>query len=67
METTEKEQVNPGEMVTISREEYERFQAQNNRISELESRVEMLMEALRLARHKRSGASSEKSEEPLVE
>ncbi len=67
METTENVQVNNAEMVTISRAEYERFQAQSKRISELESRVDMLMEALRLARHKRFGASSEKSEEPLME
>ena len=55
------------EMVTISRAEYEEFQAQSKRISELESRVEVLMEALRLARHKQFGASSEKSEDSLVE
>ncbi len=67
MKTTEKVQVNHEEMVTISRAEYERFQAQSKRISELESRVELLMEALHLARHKRFGASSEKSEEPLME
>ena len=64
MKTTEKVQVNHEETVTISRAEYERFRA---RISELESRVDLLMEALRLARHKRFGASSEKSEEPLME
>ena len=39
------------ETVTISRAEYEKFQAQSKRISELESRVDVLMEALRLARH----------------
>ena len=55
------------EMVTISRAEYEKLQAQSKRISELESRVDVLMEALRLARHKQFGASSEKSEEPLME
>ena len=55
------------EMVTISRAEYEEFQAQSKRISELESRVDVLMEALRLARHKQFGASSEKSEDSLVE
>ncbi len=55
------------ETVTISRAEYEKFQAQSKRISELESRVDVLMEALRLARHKQFGASSEKSEEPLME
>ena len=53
--------------VTISRAEYEEFQAQRKKISELESRVELLMEALRLARHKRFGASSEKSEDAFAE
>ena len=53
--------------VTISRAEYEEFQAQRKKISELEGHVEMLMEALRLARHKRFGASSEKSEDALAE
>ena len=54
-------------MVTISRAEYEKLQAQSKRISELESRVDVLMEALRLARHKQFGASSEKSEDTLTE
>ncbi len=54
-------------MVTISRTEYERFQAQSQRIAELENHVDVLIEALRLARHKRFGASSEKSNESLVE
>ena len=54
-------------MVTISRAEYEEFQAQRKKISELESRVDVLMEALRLARHKQFGASSEKSEDSLME
>ncbi len=55
------------EMVTISRAEYEEFQAQRKKISELENRVDLLLEALRLARHKQFGASSEKSEDVLVE
>ena len=55
------------ETVTISKAEYEKLQAQSKRVSELESHVEMLMEALRLARHKRFGASSEKSEDTLCE
>ena len=60
-------QTSNAEMVTISRAEYEEFQAQRKKISELESRVDVLMEALRLANHKRFGASSEKSEETLME
>ena len=55
------------ETVTISREEYEKLLGQTERVSSLEKQVEMLMEALRLARHKRFGASSEKSEEPAAE
>ena len=55
------------EMVTISRAEYEKLQAQSKRVSELESRVDLLMEALRLSRHKQFGASSEKSEDTLME
>ena len=60
-------QTSNAEMVTISRAEYEEFQAQRKKISELESRVDVLMEALRLARHKQFGASSEKSEDSLME
>ena len=64
---TEKNHTSTGEMVTISRAEYEKLQAQSKRVSELESRVDVLMEALRLARHKQFGASSEKSEDTLME
>ena len=67
-------QTSNAEMVTISRAEYEKFQGQeqqlltqNERLSHLENQVELLMEALRLANHKRFGASSEKSEETLME
>ena len=66
-------QTSTGEMVTISRAEYEKFQGQeqqllalNERLAEMEQRIEGLMEALRLANHKRFGASSEKSEETLT-
>ena len=48
------------ELVTISRVEYERFQAQGERISALEKQVEQLMEAIRLSRKKLFGPSSEK-------
>lgn len=60
-------QTSNAEMVTISRAEYEKLQAQSKRISELKSHVEVLMEALRLARHKQFGASSEKREDTLME
>ena len=62
------------ETVTIFRAEYEKFLgqeqqllSQNERIFRLENQVSVLTEALRLARHKQFGASSEKSEEPLME
>ena len=67
MKKTELNRTSNAEMVTISRAEYEKLQAQGKRVSELESRVEVLMEALRLARHKQFGASSEKSEDTLTE
>ena len=60
-------QTSNAEMVTISRAEYEKLQAQSKRVSELESRVDVLIETLRLAQHKWFGASPEKSEEPLME
>lgn len=59
------------EMVTISRAEYEeknaRLASQDERISRLESQIELLTEALRLARHKQFGASSEKTDESVME
>ena len=67
MKKTENSQTSTAEVVTISRAEYEKLQAQSQRVSELESRVDLLTEALRLARHKRVGASSEKSEDTLME
>ena len=74
MKKTETNQTSTGEMVTISRAEYEKFQGQeqqllalNERLAEMEQRIEGLMEALRLANHKRFGASSEKSGETLME
>ena len=58
---------NSTEMVTISRAEYERFQAQGERISALEKQVEQLMEAIRLSRKKQFGPSSEKLSEDAYE
>ena len=55
------------ETVTISRAEYELFQAQSERISALEKQVELLTEALRLSRQKRFGASSERTSEEDME
>ena len=53
----------PGEHaeIVVSPEEYEQFKSQQARISELEQQVNALTEALRLAQHKRFGASSEKT------
>ena len=67
MKKTDNFHTSNAEMVTISRAEYEELQAQSKRVSELESRVDVLMEALWLARHKQFGASSEKSEDTLME
>ena len=67
MKKTDNIGTSSAEMVTISRAEYEEFQAQRKKISELENRVDVLMEALRLAQHKRFGASTEKSEDTLME
>lgn len=74
MKKTNNFQTSTEEMVTISRAEYEKLLGQgqqlltqNERISHLENQIELLMEALRLARHKRFGASSEKSEDTLME
>ena len=74
MKKTENNQTSTGETITISRAEYEKLLGQeqklltqNERISHLENQVEILLEALRLAQHKRFGASSEKSEESFME
>lgn len=67
MKNTEHCRTSNTEMVTISRAEYEELQAQSRRVSALEQRVDMLLEALRLARQKRFGSSSEKSDESVAE
>ena len=71
MKSTNNFQTSNPEMVTISRAEYEeknaRLASQDERIARLESQVELLTEALRLARHKRFGASSEKTDESFME
>ena len=43
------------------------YRAQKERIAELEHQVELLTEAIRLARHKRFGASSEQGPEDTLE
>ena len=60
-------EINNEEMISISRAEYEEFQAQKARLSELEKQVEILMEAIRLSRKKQYGSSSEKSYEDGME
>ena len=74
MNKTDMHQTSNAEMVTISRAEYEEFLGQkqqlltqNERLAKMEQQIEVLMEALRLARHKQFGASSEKSEDTLTE
>ena len=66
MDNKEKIETSNQEMVTISRAEYEKFQAQGQRISELENRVEILMDALRLEHRRQFGASSEKISEDAM-
>ena len=53
--------------ITIPYAEYERFQAQGERISALEKQIDLLTEALRLSRQKRFGAASERSSEDAME
>ena len=74
MKSTNEMQTSNAEMVTISRAEYEKLLGQeqqlltqNERLAKMEQQIEVLMEALRLARHKHFGASSEKSEDTLME
>ena len=74
MKSTNEMQISNAEMVTISRAEYEKLLGQeqqlltqNERLAKMEQQIEVLMEALRLARHKQFGASSEKSEDTLME
>ena len=50
------------ETVTISKAEYEEFQALKQQNADLQQRVDFLMAQMRLARHKQFGSSSEKSE-----
>ncbi len=67
MKKTDINQEKTREMITISREEYETLQAQNERVTALEKQLELLTEALRLAKHKEFGKSSEKRNEELSE
>lgn len=67
MENERNAATNTTEMVSISRAEYEKFQAQGARISALEKQLDQLMEALRLSRKKQYGSSSEKLSEECYE
>lgn len=71
MDKTDNPQKRNPEIITISRAEYEeknaRLASQNERISHLENQIDLLLEALRLARHKRFGASSEQSDDSVME
>ena len=64
MKSTERTDTSNQEMVTISRAEYD---AQQGRIAKLEQQVAVLTEALRLSRHRRFGASSEKTSEDVMD
>lgn len=55
------------EMVTISRAEYEKFQADQAYISELEQQRQWLMEQLKLLKRKQFGSGSEKASEEVME
>ena len=66
METKAAETRNAG-TVTIPCAECELLQAQSERISALEKQVELLTQALRLSRHKRFGASSERASEEVMD
>ena len=55
------------EAITVSRAEYELYQAQSERISVLEKQVELLTEALRLSRRKRFGVGSERASEEVMD
>ena len=59
MENVRKANQLQDEMISISRAEYEELQARN---AELTQQVHWLMEQMRLARQKRFGSSSEKSQ-----
>ena len=50
------------ETVTISKAEYEEFQALKIQNTDLQQRIDFLMAQMRLARHRQFGSSSEKSE-----
>ena len=54
-------------MVSISRAEYEKLQAQQSYISDLERQVQWLTERLTVARHKQFGTSSEHTSEEVME
>lgn len=50
------------ETVTISKAEYEEFKTLKQQNADLQQCIDFLMAQMRLARHKRFGSSSEKSE-----
>ena len=67
MKNGSKIETSNAETVTISRAEYERLQAQSERISALEQQVALLTEAIRLSRQKQFGAASERINEDAME
>jgi len=67
MKSEKKIETSNAETVTISRVEYERLQAQSERISALEQQVALLTEAIRLSRQRQFGASSERLNDDAME
>ena len=67
METINVTATSNTEMIQISRAEYEGYQTQKAYISELEKKLNWLMEQFRLNQHRRFGASSEHSKEEVLE
>ena len=55
------------EIVTISRVEYEKFQADRAYIAELEQQVQWLMEQMKLLKRKQFGSSSERASDEVME
>lgn len=64
MKELQKNATNNAEMVTISRAEYEALKEHN---TELNKQIELLLQQIRLGQKKRFGASSEKTQEAVME
>ena len=67
MENEKKTDTSSTEMIQISRAEYEKFQADQAYIAELEKQVNWLMEQMNLLKRKKFGSGSEKASEEVME